>query len=101
MKTGQRASSLDHEDTTWSERAACRKIAPALLNAWFFPADPTADTKANAKAVCDECPVFEECLTWATRTGYGKDQWSRSFVAAGGNYRERRLMRAELTKEQA
>lgn len=43
----------------WTEYAACRNM-PARL---FFPEQ--GESTAEAKAVCDECPVRERCLQYA------------------------------------
>jgi WhiB family redox-sensing transcriptional regulator len=49
----------------WRHRAACRDEAPEQ----FFPAaerGPVRDAEiAQAKAVCQRCPVVTECLTHA------------------------------------
>lgn len=46
-------------DHAWRDRAACRGLDPEL----FFP--PRGDTGPEARAVCADCPVQDECLTWA------------------------------------
>lgn len=52
----------DHADGGWRERAACRGLGPDL----FFTERGTA-TK-DAKAVCEGCPVREDCLEFALDT---------------------------------
>lgn len=52
----------------WRHRAACRDEDPEL----FFPAGtsgPMLRQIAEAKAVCQRCPVAGECLEWALHRG--------------------------------
>lgn len=58
----------------WQQHAACRGMDFQL----FFPVGtkgPAVDQIAEAKAVCDRCPVASECLAWAlaleTRQEFG------------------------------
>lgn len=59
----------------WMSRAACRDGAG--LAAFFGPDDERPidrmTREAQAKAVCDGCPVTGPCLTRAVTTG---DKWS-------------------------
>ena len=58
----------------WIDRAACRRFDPEL----FFPIGlGTASTcqAARAKAVCACCPVSEDCLTLALRSGEVEGIW--------------------------
>ncbi len=48
-------------DNPWMEKAACKGVGPEL----WFPLGK-ADT-TEAKAVCADCPVREECLEYALR----------------------------------
>ncbi|MGH3900767.1 MAG: WhiB family transcriptional regulator [Pseudonocardiaceae bacterium] len=60
--------------TEWIDRAACRRFDPEL----FFPiGSGTASTRqaARAKAVCGCCPVSEECLILALRSGEVDGIW--------------------------
>ena len=43
---------------SWRDLAACRGLDPSM----FFPERGKVDQAADAKAVCDECCVREECL---------------------------------------
>lgn len=50
----------------WREDAACKGEDPEL----FFPlSDLFAKQIAEAKSVCDRCPVRQECLDFATKMG--------------------------------
>lgn len=52
----------------WRTQAACRDENPEL----FFPVDtsgPALSHVAQAKSVCQRCPVMSECLTWALESG--------------------------------
>ncbi len=60
--TGQsgRPTETDRGDVrAWRRRAACRGLASGI----FYPASDEEATEA--KAVCDGCPVREECLAYA------------------------------------
>lgn len=51
----------------WRHRAICRDEDPEL----FFPvgnSGPALLQIAEAKAVCQRCPVTSECLAWALET---------------------------------
>ncbi|WP_043485968.1 MULTISPECIES: WhiB family transcriptional regulator [Streptomyces] len=70
----------------WRERAACRGVDPDL----FFPignSGPTLEQIDEAKAVCGQCPVVEQCLNWAMRVGRVEGIWG------GTTEGERRAMR--------
>lgn len=76
-----RASRIKQPQDTrpWQERMACLGIEPGL----FYPEDD-ADPAEEAKAICAQCPVENECLenALATREKFG--------VAGGLTPRERR-----------
>jgi WhiB family redox-sensing transcriptional regulator len=73
------------EDTDWRQAAACNGVDAAL----FFPERGDALTAAQAKVVCDRCPVVEQCLQWALlhheRFGVwgGKSEQERGRLRAG------------------
>ena len=46
-------------DRNWAGRAACSGLDPSVF---YPPSDEEAD---EAKAICAECPVQEECLEHA------------------------------------
>ncbi len=53
---------------TWRDRAACLDADPDL----FFPVGTTGPALrqvAEAKAICQACPVREPCLAWALGQG--------------------------------
>lgn len=57
-----------HAGGRWQDDAACATTDPEV----FFPTGQGRDRTAAvdvAKAVCAECPVRAECLTWALDTG--------------------------------
>jgi WhiB family redox-sensing transcriptional regulator len=63
---------LDEPVTDWRQDAACREAAPEL----FF-----TDNSDEAKAICADCPVRAECLSWALENtefgvwgGLGEDE---------------------------
>ncbi len=58
----------------WRHRAICRDEDPEL----FFPvgnSGPALLQIAEAKAVCERCPVINECLNWALETGQDAGVW--------------------------
>lgn len=46
----------------WRHQAECRDEDPEL----FFPHPGDTVRAEAAKAICARCPVWDECLTWAT-----------------------------------
>jgi WhiB family redox-sensing transcriptional regulator len=55
---------MGHSDHMWRARAACRGAATGL----FFPDTHRRgyhSAVAEAKAVCNTCPVLDPCQAWA------------------------------------
>jgi WhiB family transcriptional regulator, redox-sensing transcriptional regulator len=60
------------EPGSWRDRAACRDVVTAEYDPFF------ADTKIEqleAIAICAACPVRDDCLTFAVRTGQQYGIW--------------------------
>ena len=60
--------------TDWRELSACRDSEPNL----FFPigtTGPAVDQIESAKAICTECSVREECLSYALETNQEAGVW--------------------------
>ena len=58
----------------WSDRAACLGEEPEL----FFPIGNTGPALMQieeAKAVCNRCPVIDECLSFALEFGQDTGVW--------------------------
>jgi len=58
----------------WRHAAICRDEDPEL----FFPigtTGPAATQVAQAKIVCQRCPVVEPCLEWALETAQDAGVW--------------------------
>ena len=58
----------------WRHNAVCRDEDPEL----FFPvgnSGPALAQIADAKLVCNRCPVTTECLSWALNTGQDAGVW--------------------------
>src|ERR671934_248613 len=58
----------------WRHTAVCRDEDPEL----FFPvgnSGPALAQIADAKLVCNRCPVTTECLTWALDSGQDAGVW--------------------------
>ncbi|MEU5598505.1 WhiB family transcriptional regulator [Streptomyces sp. NPDC020298] len=70
----------------WRDHAACRHEDPDL----FFPVGTTGPAvwqERQAKAVCERCPVRDQCLDWAMDTGQTLGIWG------GTTESERRALR--------
>lgn len=58
----------------WRQRAACQDEDPEI----FFPngsTGPALEQIAQAKTVCQRCPVLSECLEWALATNEDAGIW--------------------------
>ena len=58
----------------WRHNAICRDEDPEL----FFPvgnSGPALAQIADAKLVCNRCPVIAECLSWALKSGQDAGVW--------------------------
>jgi len=67
----------------WRTHAACRGMNPAI----FHPARGDMEAFDAAIAICAECPVATECLTWALDTNQKQGVWG------GTSTRDRRELR--------
>ncbi|WP_067814707.1 WhiB family transcriptional regulator [Actinomadura kijaniata] len=71
----------------WSDRAICRGADPEI----FFPIGygaPVLQAQIQAaKAICRNCPVVADCLSWALRVGEPDGVWG------GTTPEERRYLR--------
>jgi WhiB family redox-sensing transcriptional regulator len=56
----------------WRDQAACRDVVTAEYDPFF--AD-IGDLQAAAIAICETCPVRDDCLTFAVRTGQQFGTW--------------------------
>jgi len=78
----------------WRHRAVCRDEDPEL----FFPignSGPALLQIAEAKAVCERCPVISECLAWALETGQDAGVWG------GTSEDERRALKRRSVRARA
>lgn len=76
---------LDH---SWRDQAQCRDTDPDL----FFPVGttgPALEQIENAKAVCRQCGVQENCLEYALATNQDNGVWG------GTSEEERRQLRKQ------
>ncbi len=58
----------------WRHHALCRDDDPEL----FFPIGTTGPGEVQveqAKQVCRQCAVMQDCLTWAIETGQDAGVW--------------------------
>jgi WhiB family redox-sensing transcriptional regulator len=60
------------EPRCWRDQAACRDVVTADYDPFF--AD-TAELQVEAIAICATCPVRDDCLTFAVRTGQHYGIW--------------------------
>lgn len=72
---------------SWYEDAACASY-PAEV---FFPPGEVPLAANQAKAICDGCPVREECLSFALETAQAEGVWGG--MDAGERKRLRRRTR--------
>ncbi|MFF8032772.1 MULTISPECIES: WhiB family transcriptional regulator [unclassified Streptomyces] len=78
----------------WRRSAACRTEDPDL----FFPigtSGPALVQTEQAKAVCRNCPVREQCLEWALDTGQSIGVWG------GTSETERRALKRRVGARRA
>jgi WhiB family redox-sensing transcriptional regulator len=78
----------------WRDEAACLGEDPEL----FFPVGTTGralDQIEQAKTVCKQCPVAQECLDWALDTNQDAGIWG------GTSEEERRTIRRRRQKRRA
>ncbi len=78
---------FEWDDSGWRKGAACRNTDPDL----FFPAGTTGAAVEQidaAKAVCESCPVREQCLEFSMVTNQEAGIWG------GATEDERRRMRS-------
>ncbi|MER7734144.1 WhiB family transcriptional regulator [Streptomyces erythrochromogenes] len=77
---------------TWEDSAACREIG---LDTFHPEGRGTALAAAEreAKAVCLQCPVRRQCLTYALDREGRADRYSRSGIWGGLNPQERAALR--------
>jgi len=87
-----RAESTLPNRYTWREHAACRDLD---TNLFFPPGDGPGSVEhiERAKAVCAECPVRDECLSFALTTRQDSGIWG------GMTEEERRRHRRRLARE--
>lgn len=71
----------DEDPRDWRTRALCVGLDPAV----FFPG--RGESHAEARAVCDACPVDDDCLDFAIASGEKFGIWG------GISERERRRLR--------
>lgn len=60
--------------TEWRQMSACRDSEPSL----FFPVGvtgPALDNIADAKAICAQCSVQDECLQYALESNQEAGVW--------------------------
>ena len=60
--------------TNWREKSACRDSEPTL----FFPIGTTGlavEQIEEAKGICADCPVTEDCLQYALQTNQEAGVW--------------------------
>ncbi len=77
---------------SWQRYSLCRSEDPEL----FFPvgdAGPALRQIAEAKAVCERCPVRSLCLDWALSHQEDAGVWG------GRSEQERRVIRRRLARE--
>lgn len=72
---------IERRSDAWRGNAACLGMDPAM----FFPERGDSQTLARAKAVCDGCPVKDDCLEY--------NLFEKDGVYGGTSDRDRRALR--------
>jgi WhiB family redox-sensing transcriptional regulator len=81
------------DSLSWSARAACRDAPPDL----FFPVSHVGVAEeqiSDAKKICAHCPVRNDCLDHALRSGEPSGIWG------GTTEHERRYLRRRVLAPQ-
>ena len=79
---------LSNASYEWRTYALCRDTSPEL----FFPVGttgPALQQISEARAVCAQCPVSDECLEYALATNQGSGIWG------GTSEEDRRVLRRQ------
>jgi WhiB family redox-sensing transcriptional regulator len=74
---------------SWRQRGACRGLDPEI----FYP--PVEEEAEDARAICGECPVQDECLEFALVNREAEGIWG------GATSRERRRLIRQRRKTAA
>jgi len=77
----------DENEEHWSDHAICRGADPDLFFPIGYSAPILQEQERAAKAICANCPVIADCLTWALSVGEPDGIWG------GTTPEERRLLR--------
>lgn len=62
-------------DTSWHERGVCHGMDPQDAEQTFFPRPRDHWSIAEAKELCDLCPVRQDCLNFALENGIRHGIW--------------------------
>ena len=73
----------------WMLKAACHRLDPAMF------VTERGESVVEAKAVCAQCPVIDDCLNYALAYNEHHGVWG------GTCERERRRIRSRMRKEAA
>ncbi len=76
---------IEHEN--WREAGACNDMADVD----FFPSAEDVAAIRRAQAVCDSCPVMDECLTYALETNQSEGIWGGMTATERAKLRRRWL----------
>ncbi len=74
---------------SWRQRGACQVLDPEI----FYP--PVEEEADDARAICEACPVQDECLEFALGNREAEGIWG------GATSRERRRMIRQRRKTAA
>jgi WhiB family redox-sensing transcriptional regulator len=80
--------SITQTNLNWLKDASCRGMDPNI----FFPRKWVHDSVLKAKAICNMCPVKEECLEYALSIPPSQALG----IWAGTTERERRTLRRKI-----
>jgi len=73
----------------WMRKGNCAKLSREYLDQWFFPDKVDAKATREAKGVCANCPVVQECFVYAVLTKEGTEAYTQHIVWGGMTFKER------------
>ncbi|WP_353050494.1 WhiB family transcriptional regulator [Cellulosimicrobium sp. Marseille-Q4280] len=76
---------------SWQDEALCAQTDPEL----FFP--QKGGSTAEAKKVCRQCPVVDECLEWAIDAGEEHGVWGGMSERERSAYARSRRRKAKIS----
>lgn len=80
-------------DSDWMKQGKCRELSQELKNELFFPTKNPNVMSQDAKKVCADCPVLQQCKTWVFLTERPSERYGN--VAGMSTTERKRFRRAQ------